>query len=108
MLKPYNDYRKLVERWAIDDDAEGKGGAENEGLDDGFYHYNVQLHENAFYGQSHFAIFYAFVKLKEQEVRNLMWICGCISMKDARYLEKLDRYIPLFVKRKLQSWTQRG
>jgi V-type H+-transporting ATPase subunit d len=103
---PYRDYHDLVARWAIDESEEGKASDSMEGLEDGFYHYNVSLLENAFYGQSHYAIFYAFVKLKEQEVRNLVWICECIAMKDARFLEKLDRYIPIFsgVKR---SWAGR-
>jgi len=41
----------------------------------------VQLCCDAFEQQSHFACFYAFVKLKKQERRNVFWIAECISQK---------------------------
>jgi len=43
--------------------------------------HEVKLNRAAFDGQSHFAAFYAFVKLKTQEERNLRHIFSCIEMK---------------------------
>eukprot|EP00624_Nannochloropsis_granulata_P001556 evm.model.NODE_17712_length_11926_cov_30.118900.1 len=44
-------------------------GAKDKTLEDLFYEKDVQAFEVAFEGQMHFAPFYAYVKLKQQEIR---------------------------------------
>merc|ERR1712094_157044 len=53
-------------------------GVDDRSIDDAFYEREVRMLELAFEGQMHFGIYYAFVKLKEQEVRNLVWISECM------------------------------
>jgi V-type H+-transporting ATPase subunit d len=58
-------------------------------FEDLLYEEEVRLCRTAFDGQSHFASFYAFVKLKKQELRNIKWILSCINLKrDAKDFNK--------------------
>lgn len=62
-------------------------------LEDKFFEFEVNLMKNAFMQQFNFGVFYAFVKLKEQECRNIIWISECIAQ---RHRARIDMYIPIF------------
>lgn len=83
-LRAYSEYRNIWDAYTSDEKT----------IDDAFYQKEVELCELAFEGQFNYACFYAFVKLREQEVRNLVWLCECILQ---RQKDKMSQhFLPLF------------
>lgn len=85
-LSFYPLYRSIFERFL-------NSSAEEFSVDDEFYKHEVKLYELAFESQMHFGVFYAYVKLKEQEIRNLVWVAECILQ---RRKDQIGKYVPIF------------
>jgi V-type H+-transporting ATPase subunit d len=62
-------------------------------LEDKFFEYEVALNRNSFMYHFNYGIFYSFIKLKEQENRNVIWIAECIAQK---HKAKIDNYVNIF------------
>ncbi|KAI0034637.1 ATPase V0 complex subunit D [Vararia minispora EC-137] len=84
------EYRSFFDTSA----SSGQGGEDPAaGLEDRFFVTEVHLNKLAFLQQFQYGVFYAYMKLKEQEIRNITWIAECIA-QEAR--DRMQDFIPIF------------
>lgn len=76
-IDPYSLYKSLFQNAANNVEKT---------LEDAFFEHEVHLSKMTFEMQFHYAIFYAYIRLKEQEVRNILWISECISQRQKRQI----------------------
>jgi V-type H+-transporting ATPase subunit d len=55
------------------------GYGESQMLDKLLYEEEVKRCMACFEQQFHYGVFYAYMKLREQEIRNVMWISECVA-----------------------------
>jgi len=84
-MDSYAAYRNLFQQ---------TGGLNSDkSLEDAFYEYEVHLNMMAFERQFGYGVFYSYFKLKEQEIRNIVWIAECIQQDQK---QKINSFIPIF------------
>ncbi|KAI4234530.1 MAG: hypothetical protein L6R40_006735 [Gallowayella cf. fulva] len=92
-----SDYKSYFEQMGMGGSGAGNmsGGAGSDGksLEDMFYQKEMELSKMAFTVQFTHAIIYAWVKLREQEIRNITWIAECIAQNQK---ERIGNYISVF------------
>jgi len=85
-LEPYAKYLSLYDevKQFYESEKTGDGATKSltnfQSIEDLLYAENVKMFEMAFEQQYHFGVFYAWVKLREQEVRNVRWITNMIVL----------------------------
>ncbi|KAJ7844099.1 V0 complex, c/d subunit of ATPase, partial [Mycena olivaceomarginata] len=89
-----SEYRSFFTDSSANGTAGEKGdlGAASQ-LEDRFFTTEVHLNKQVFLQQFQYGVFYSYMKLKEQEIRNSTWIAECIA-QDAR--DRMNDYIPIF------------
>merc|ERR1712130_41964 len=97
-LEPYGEYLKLFDEVKQFYEAEKKESnlavANFHSIEDLIYKENVKMYETSFEQQYHFGVFYAWVKLREQEIRNVRWIANMIVLGTKDRID--DTIMPIF------------
>ncbi|KAK3711308.1 H(+)-transporting V0 sector ATPase subunit d [Vermiconidia calcicola] len=93
------DYRTMMDQTGmgggsgLGNQSGGIGGDEGKSLEDLFYLKEMEISKLAFTYQFTHAVVYAWVKLKEQEIRNITWIAECIAQSQK---DRIGNYISVF------------
>jgi len=80
-----------------------QAGAENEvesrgkTLDEAMLEESIKRFSMAFEEQFHYGCFYAYLKLKEQEIKNITWLADLITMQADRGLPGWNKVIVPFL-----------
>lgn len=81
-LEAYQQYRRMFANMGAD-----------QSLEDSFFEHEVKLNELAFETQFGYGVFFAYVKLREQEIRNIVWIAECLQQDEK---SKITQFIHIF------------
>lgn len=85
--------RLAVEGSGTDFDSSLFDSSNNKSLEDHFYQREMDLCRGAFTQQFTYSTVWAWIKTREQEVRNITWIAECISQNQK---ERINSYISVF------------
>merc|ERR1712093_251511 len=93
-LEPYANYLKLYDQCKEFYESDSKKAVgKMKSIEDLLYQETVSMYELAFEEQYHYGVAYAWVKLREQEIRNLEWIANMILMGRR---DKVEEIIHIF------------
>ncbi|RMZ76054.1 hypothetical protein DV737_g5004, partial [Chaetothyriales sp. CBS 132003] len=95
------DYKRFFDEVGLNQGGGGLGagnlsggaGTDQKSLEDLFYQKEAELSKLVFTYQFTEAVIYAWVKLREQEIRNITWIAECIAQNQK---DRIGNYISVF------------
>jgi len=97
-LEPFAEYLKLfddVKDFYNKEKTSSQSGLSGiQSIEDLIYKDNAQQYELAFEQQYHFGVFYAWVMLREQEIRNIRWIANMIVLNTKDQID--NTIVPIF------------
>ncbi|KAJ2452050.1 H(+)-transporting V0 sector ATPase subunit d [Coemansia sp. RSA 2424] len=89
ILEQYGEYKAML----LGTNLNATSGGNDLSLEDRFFAREVQLNKDSFEQQFHYGVFYSWLRLKEQEIRNVVWVAECISQQQK---DKINNYTPIY------------
>merc|ERR1712032_1019421 len=98
-LEPFSKYLALFDTVKSfyersDGQNAAKASAGTQSIEDLIYTENCHTFEMAFEQQYHFGVFYAWVKLREQEIRNIRWVANMVVLNTKDQID--NTIVPIF------------
>jgi V-type H+-transporting ATPase subunit d len=97
-VAPYSDYKQMLDQVT---NAGGDDGNEfsssSKSVDDVMFEAKSKKFSMAFEDQFHYGVFYAYLKLKEQEIRNIVWLAELISLNVPKNMPGWKKYVVPFL-----------
>ncbi|KAE8159474.1 V0 complex, c/d subunit of ATPase [Aspergillus tamarii] len=87
------DYKAFFDAVGLTQGAGFGGGSDGKSLEDMFYQKEMEMSKVVFTRQFTPAVVYAWMRLKEQEIRNVTWIAECIAQHQK---ERIGNFISVF------------
>lgn len=87
------DYKAFFDAVGLTQGGGGLGGSDGKSLEDMFYQKEMEMSKVIFTRQFTPAVVYAWMRLKEQEIRNVTWISECIAQNQK---ERIGNFISVF------------
>jgi len=87
------DYKSFFDQSGVGQGGGVTGGGSQKSLEDVFYQKEMELAKDSFTHHFTYAVVYAWLKLQEQEIRNITWIAECIAQNQK---DRIGNYISVF------------
>ena len=96
-VAPYTDYRLMLEEVTNAGGEEGNEfNSDSKSIDDVMFESKSKKFSIAFEDQFHYGVFYSYLKLKEQEIRNIVWLAELISLGVPKNAAGWKKYVVPF------------